>query len=305
MNIMLDSGAFSAWVKNLEINIENYTDFVLDNINIFSYVVNLDVIPGAWGKTPTEKEADEAASIGWSNYKYMVKRGVPENKIIHVFHQNENFKWLEKFVKNGLNYIGLSPANDRINKEKIQWLDKCMNYVTDKKGMPLNKWHGFAVTSLNTILRYPWYSVDSSSWAVISRMGAIFVPRFRKGEWIYDEQSWEVGVSTKSPHRHDRTKHIDNLSPKHRELIEEYIHTKGYKIGSSHIEKVSPDYKPKQGKELWYKKGKSIEVIDEVGLSNSHRQRNEINILYFQDLANSLPEWPWPFKIKQKKGFLS
>lgn len=301
-NAMLDSGAFSAWTQNEEVNIENYTDFVLKNLDYFSYIVNLDVIPGEWNRSPTKKEAEIACRKGWENYKYMLSKGIPADKLIHVFHQGDNFEWLEKFMKENLKYIGLSPANDKTVQEKIKWLDKCMEITTDKQGYPLNKWHGFAVTSLKMMLRYPWYSVDSSSWTTFARLGSILVPKYKKGRWVYDEQPWVLGMTSRSPFIDRKLKHFNNLSLNHKEVVKNYIAIQGYSIGSSHIENVRPDHKLKQGKELWYEKGKSVEVIDEVGLSNSNQQRNEINILYYQDLARSMPEWPWPFKHRRKRG---
>ena len=299
----MDSGAFSAWTQGMEIDIDNYADFALENLNYISYVVNLDVIPSKWGKRPSKEEADQAARQGWENYKYMVKKGIPEDRIIHVFHQDEEFSWLNKFVKEGLKYIGISPANDRNVKEKILWLDQCMNHITDSEGMPLNKWHGFAVTSLRIMMRYPWYSVDSSSWAAISRMGAIIIPRLKNYKWAYDKQSWILGVTPRSPYRNKITKHIDNLSPAMKKMALEYIHSKGYRLGKSVFKKVSPEYRLKSN-EIWYEKGRIVEIIKKKGIINDHRQRNEINILYFQDLASSMPEWPWPFEKKRRRGFV-
>lgn len=158
---MLDSGAFSAWTKKINIDLDEYIDFCLQHLDYIDYVINLDVIPGEFGqKALPVEEIERSASEGWANYEYMTKQGIPKEKLIHIFHQGEDFKWLEKIV-DAMPYIGLSPANDRSTSEKMQWLDDCMKYVCDDKGYPKVKWHGFAVTSLRLMFRYPWYSVDS------------------------------------------------------------------------------------------------------------------------------------------------
>jgi hypothetical protein len=34
-------------------------------------------------------------------------------------------------------------------------------------------------------------------------------------------------------------------------------------------------------------------------LSSDYKKRDEINIIYFIDLQNNLPKWPWNFKLKK------
>lgn len=305
ISIILDSGAFSAWTRGAEINIDEYCQFCLENQDIFDYVVNLDVIPGKFGnKKLGREEIERSASKGYENYLYLLSKGVPKEKLIHVFHQNEDFSWLKRMVKE-MEYIGLSPANDRTTPEKIAWLDLCMQHVLDDKGMPLVKFHGFAVTSLRIMMRYPWYSVDSTSWVMRSRMGSVLVPRYKKGDWIYDEDSWKVIVSSRSPAAQDAGKHFSGFSPEIQKVILNYFESKGYKIGISefHIENASYQLKDNErwcGKEFEGKR--EVETIIQEGLSNSYKQRDEMNILYYQDLEKALPKWPWAFK-KKSTGF--
>lgn len=157
-NIIIDSGAFSAWTQKTEINIDEYIDFCLDlkktrKENL--YFVNLDVIPGEWGRTPTLDEIEESAQKGWDNMLHMRSKGINP---IHVFHMHEDFKWLDRIAKE-LDYIGISPANDVPKSEKIAWLDRVFSKIKATK-----KTHGFGVTAPDIIYRYPWYSCDSISW---------------------------------------------------------------------------------------------------------------------------------------------
>lgn len=304
ISLILDSGAFSAWTKQIAINLDDYIQFCLSNLFCLDYIVNLDVIPGRFGqKNIPPDERERSAFSGWRNYRYMLSKGIPVDKLIHVFHQGEDFKWLIRMVKE-ISYIGLSPANDRTTSEKMQWLDECMNYVTDKQGLPLVKFHGFAVTSLRLMLRYPWYSVDSTSWVMHSRMGSVLVPRYRNGKWIYNEDSWKVSVSTRSPNRKDVGKHIDSFEFVQKKLILKYFQEKGYVLGRSEFFISEKGYKLKKN-ERWngkvYLDGRrEVEVVIESGLSNDYRKRDDLNIIYFLDLEKTMPSWPWSFKAKNK-----
>ena len=308
ISLILDSGAFSAWTKQTEIDIDKYISFCLEHLPYIDFIVNLDVIPGKYGqKDLPPEEIERSATVGWNNYEYMLKKGIPKEKLIHIFHQGENFRWLEK-IANAMPYIGLSPANDRSTSEKMQWLDQCMKYVCDKDGMPIVKWHGFAVTSLKLMLRYPWYSVDSTSWVMTSRVGSIYVPRYKNGEWIYDEDSWKVTVSSRSPTKGEIGKHFDTLPENVKDRILEYLSMKGYKIGKSEFKMVSAKKYKLEENEKWFGKEspdgtREVEMIIEDGLCNNYKLRDEVNIIYFLDLEKSMPKWPWPYKSKGVQGF--
>lgn len=302
IDLILDSGAFSAWMKQTKINLDEYIDFCLENLDVITYIVNLDVIPGKFGqKSLPAIEIERSASKGYENYLYMLSRGIPKEKLIHVFHQGEDFKWLKKMVGE-IPYIGLSPANDRTTPEKMMWLDSCMPLVTDSSGMPAVKFHGFAVTSLRLMLRYPWYSVDSTSWVMTGRMGSVYVPKFRQGQYDYMIDPFKVAVSDRSPSNKEAGKHFRTYSPLEQQVIQEYLDHKSYKIGHSEFRLEHKDYKPQEN-ERWFGGARpdglrEVELIIEPGLANDYMQRDELNIQYFLDLEKALPEWPWPFRLK-------
>lgn len=160
---MLDSGAFSAWNRGAVINLQDYIAFCLDNHEMVDYIINLDVIPSSPFKKVIKGDRKDSTHQGWNNYRTMLNAGISKDKLIHVFHQGEDMKWLKRMIKQ-IPYIGLSPANDKTTKQKRLWLDQCMNYIIDDQGNPVVKFHGFAVTTLKLVFRYPWTSVDSSSW---------------------------------------------------------------------------------------------------------------------------------------------
>lgn len=300
-NIFLDSGAFSAWTQGVEIDIQEYIKFIKEHEDILEVYANLDVI-GLDGSQPNRITAEKTLE----NQKIMEKAGLSP---LPCFHFGEPFEFLQYYVEN-YDYLALGIAGNVGNK-LVPWLDECFsNYICGENGMPKIKVHGFAITALNVMLRYPFYSVDSTSWVMTSRMGSIYVPRYRNGAWIYDENSWKVAVSSRSPGKADAGKHIDTFSPKQRDVILDYIHDKGYKLGKSRFERLPQNHQLKENERWAEKKLKAkdalrlIEIIEEEGIANRYQLRDEMNIIYFQDLEKSIPEWPWPFRKKGVRSLL-
>ena len=87
--LMIDSGAFSAWRRGAKIDLDHYADFIREHIELIDYYVNLDVIPGEFGRIPDQSEVDASASASWDNFLYLRDRGLES---IPVFHQGEDFK---------------------------------------------------------------------------------------------------------------------------------------------------------------------------------------------------------------------
>lgn len=184
-NLLLDSGAFSVWANNRTIDIDEFAVFALDVISKIPkttkvHVVNLDVLPGKFGERPTHEQREQSAEAGWKNMLYLESLGL---KVIPVFHQHEQFEWLHQMISH-TDYIGISPANDVSQKEKERWLDRVFSITKDKI-----KTHGFAVTAYASLVKYPFYSVDSSSWSAGGRFGRI--PIFINGKvksFIYKDK---------------------------------------------------------------------------------------------------------------------
>ena len=283
MNLILDSGAYSAWTKKIDINIEEYKDFIMEYIDVFDYVVNLDRIPGEYGRMGTEEERETSAAIGYQNYWYLISNGVPKQKLIHVFHQDERMFWLERMIQE-MEYIGIAPSKDRNTIQKREWLDKCMKVACRSDGYPKIKFHAFGVTSIELLRKYPWYSADSSSWMAFSKYGAVLIPRTDGRYYDYTRTPYTIFLSIKSPKRLMEGRHFDSLSPMQQEKVIEYIERKKFILGSSTTDE--------NGKE----------VIIEEGLRNNGILRDQINMMFYIDFAKSIPPWPWRYKFNGQQG---
>lgn len=296
VELFLDSGAFSAWSQGKKIDIQDYISFIKEHEDVIDVYANLDVI--------------EDPKATWDNQRIMEKAGL---KPLPVYHTPfESPKWLQRYLNRGYNYIALGGmAGGTVSKTRIiERLDFVFsNLLCDQKGMPKVKVHGFGLTALSIMFRYPWYSVDSTSWVITGRTGSIFTPCLTGGRRTYDKNSWKVTVSNRSPDKKDKGKHISTMNPTEKQIFLDYIHEKGYKLGSSMFKEMNQNHKPDKNERWFDKKPKDksekrlLEIIQEPGISNKYQLRDEMNIIYFLDLEKSMPEWPWTFKKEVQNGF--
>lgn len=185
-NIMVDSGAFSAWSKGKVIDLEEYVAYAHEAIrqgesqNKNVYIVNLDVIPGKPGssaglnknrKNENKELVEKAAKQGYRNLVKMLKKGI---KPIHVFHQGEDWYWLNKMVER-TDYIGISPANDLSVKDRKSWIWSVFNYM-HRRNIDVDT-HGFAVWMPSILREFPWTSCDAITWRVVAGWGGIYYPQ--------------------------------------------------------------------------------------------------------------------------------
>jgi hypothetical protein len=83
------------------------------------------------------------------------------------------------------------------------------------------KVHGFGLTVLSLMKRYPWFSVDSTSWVLTGRFGAIYVTRA-------DGKVFKVNVSDKSPRTKDFDMHYDSSPPLVKKWLDGVFEAAGY-----------------------------------------------------------------------------
>jgi len=183
IRLMLDSGIFGAWSRGESLSLDAYIDYVREHQDYLWFYINMDVIPGEFRKARSAEQVEHSAAQGYKNLLRMKKRGLQP---MPVFHQGERFEWLLRMVEDGEPYIGLSSAKDYLPFHQRRWLDQCFSLLTDKDGRPLVKTHGFGVTSPNMLMRYPFWSADSTTWILGSGFGHIMIPRYEgdRPNWL-------------------------------------------------------------------------------------------------------------------------
>lgn len=255
VDLFLDSGAFSAWTKGMVINIDEYAEFVLANRDAFTVVANLDVIPGKPGEPPTGADIERAAEAGWENWEYLCQKLAPAGiKPLHTYHWREDPKWLRRLIDHS-DYLGIGgiALPGMTSAVRQTFLDGIMPLLTDAKGWPIRKFHGFGLTSIPLMLRYPWYSCDSTSWVLASRFGTCYLPL--NGKYL------KVAFSDQSPKQQDDAGgHYKTFAQAEQAAIRRYVESKGYTV-----EQLAEDY----------------------------TKRDELNIIFFLDLERGWIERPW------------
>lgn len=184
----MDSGAYSAETKGVKITLEDYVKFVKANREYIDVFACLDVL--------FNPEAS------WANQMAMEAMNVTP---LPTFHFGEDFKWLIRYVEK-YDYIALGGQVGQSPQSLMAWLDEVWGeYLTNAQGQPIIRVHGFGVTSVPVMKRYPWFSVDSTSWLMAASMGKIML--HVDGDFV------TMAVSETSPFKDVRGQHMDTLPP--------------------------------------------------------------------------------------------
>lgn len=231
-HVFLDSGAFSAYTLGVDIDLPTYCEYIKRNKDIWRVedgVVMASVLDGIGDPLKT-----------FQNQKHMEYLGA---KPLPCFHAGEDERYLEYYVQN-YEYITLGGMVGSSTKQLCVWLDRMWDkYLTDGSGKPRLKVHGFGITAIPIMERYPWHSVDSSSWIQSAAFGSIITPKHGP-----------MSVSEKSPSRHDAGQHINTLTPIEQDYVLRMLEDEGFTY-----ERLSTVYESRAAYNLW-----SFGVVNEM-----------------------------------------
>lgn len=218
--LMLDSGAFTAWKSNKEVKLDHliatYADFIEKYEHKLKaiWLINLDRIPGSPGVTASEDELAAAIVESDSNF-----RGLTQHfgaRVLPVFHQNESSARLLE-VAAMAEYICISPRNDLPEGSRVKWSSEAHAWLGGS-----NKTHGLATTGDKMLTGVPWFSADSASWVFAGAMGSVTV--FLNG------RMFNVPISSTSPARSKMGIHYTTLPPLLQEQIAGRIQRCGFTV---------------------------------------------------------------------------
>lgn len=213
-NVMLDSGSFSMWKRNIEFPLDKYIEYCKAHAHEVDSYVSFDCIPGESGLMDhSQSSIAKSAAKSYDNHQIMKASGLRPTP---VFHQGETFDWLDRMLEDGETLIGISPYMKAHQSEIIGWMDKCFSRITDNKGRPLVKTHGFGVTACNLCTRYPWFSTDSTSWSVGGGYGSILVPHYVNGVPDYARSPQTLRLSARKT---DQSNGFDGLSAAQQDVV--------------------------------------------------------------------------------------
>jgi hypothetical protein len=204
--VFLDSGAFSAHSLGVSIDIREYCNYIIRNRDILRVEdgnVMASVLDGIGDPLKT-----------WQNQLYMESQGA---KPLPCFHFGEDPRYLDWYVER-YEYITIGGLVGRSAKDQEIWLDRIWEkHMLDGSGRAKLKVHAFGMTAPWLMKRYPWYSVDSSSWIQAAAFGSIFT-----------SEHGPLAVSAQSPSRHDAGRHLTTLTDIERESVERMLAQKGF-----------------------------------------------------------------------------
>jgi len=218
--LFIDSGAYTAHTKGIEVDVDDYINFINsidDKVFVFAQV---DKIPGRWGQPKTPEELAEAPELSWENYLYMVDKVKSPKKLLPIFHQGEDFKHLWRMLEyqypNGeyIDYIGISCNKELTTNDWIQWFNEVFKIIRDSKN-PNVKTHAFGMTSLKVLEQFPFTSADSTSWVRSAGFGNILIG----GSSVY--------VSSRNP---NDSGYVGNLSLALKDSIDSIAKKYGYSL---------------------------------------------------------------------------
>lgn len=218
-HLLIDSGAYSAHTRDAVLDVDAYIDF-LNSIDEHVHVcAQVDKIPGKFRKPKTRQELEEAPELSWENYLYMRSKLNSPQKLLPIFHQGEDYKWLHNILEwrdpetgARVEYMGISPANDQPVKEKIKFIDKCFDIIKHSSN-PNICTHAFGMTSLYVLEMYPFTSADSTSWLLNGANGSIMT---KFGSVLISDKSLK------------NTAHIRTMPKAAQQEIQKYVESKGY-----------------------------------------------------------------------------
>ena len=159
INLLIDSGAFTAWKSGKPIQLDDYCRF-------------LDALPiTPWKYFALDVIGDPIKTM--ENYQTMVKRGYNP---IPVFTPSQDFADIEEYYKT-TDFIGCGGLTDKYGSSGLVYLKKIFTYT---KGRPI---HLLGFTKPVIVKHFKPYSCDSSSWTRSQRYGLCDI-YIGKGEYI-------------------------------------------------------------------------------------------------------------------------
>ena len=175
--LLIDSGAFTAHRQGTEVDVESYIKLLNDYTDCAEAYAQVDTIPGQFGKPKTLEDKMKAPKLSWENYLYMRPQMKEPDKLMPIYHQGEDIKWLHNmlsatFEGSHVAYIGISPANDQPQAAKNDFIAECFNVIKHSSN-PKVMTHAYGMTNLRVLETFPFTSADSTSWVLNAVNGSI------------------------------------------------------------------------------------------------------------------------------------
>jgi len=215
--LFLDSGAYSAWSRGAALDIDEFCACLRAHADHIHTYASLDVIPGRVGVPASPDEIQKAADRSWEAFTYMRAEGLNP---MPVYHFGEAPSVLHRILNAGCGIVGLGGLVGVPTPARVRWLGQV--FGKQLRGAEQIKVHGFGMTNVNLIARYPWYSVDSTTWTRMAFNGVVLLPsRDGAGRFLFTQAPKLVSTADKTAS--DSTIHLSRLSRPLLEALHEWL----------------------------------------------------------------------------------
>lgn len=192
-NLLLDSGGFVARTKGIQISVAQYANYINEH-NVL-YAFNLDT-----------NDLEETLA----NQKYLEQHTTAY--IIPIYHESDykegNTKLLNDFIADGYSYIatGGTAGTQGSQNARTNFFDYVFAHTRDTV-----KVHGLGVTANSLLHRYPFYSVDSTSWLGAARYGNSSATKDKRVALVRSKAHYTVTTAREVEHWMKVEAHITKL----------------------------------------------------------------------------------------------
>lgn len=173
--LLIDNGEFSMHRHGGTIDIDEYIAYLNENDDYIDHAIALDKIPGVWGTPHSREDIAYASDVTYQNYLYMVSKCKSPNKLLPVYHQEEDISCLEKFLSiPGLEYLCIAGRKDLTPQSRKAFYAECFSIIQQSNN-PTVHVHCLGSGTLADMQLFPLYSSDSTSCNMVAANGNIFI----------------------------------------------------------------------------------------------------------------------------------
>jgi hypothetical protein len=278
--IFLDSGAYTMFTQGTEVDLKAYGKFIRDNQDVIEVASNLDDVTKNPDKTLANQQALEDMGakvcpvyhIGDDDGMIFRNQGAGKEKKLGP---GDHFEYLQGYIDN-YDYLFLGGLVPETTKELRAWLDLVWSkYLTKPDGSAKIKVHGFGLTTTSLMTRYPWYSVDSTSWVMTGSFGGCYLDMVDPDDGLRKE--FKVDFSSQSGRvREDNSWHFSTMLP----AMQERIRARVAEIEATR--RAAPGWNAEVDEKNRIAMGMSEPGLTPESLAASYGWRDYVNVDYFR-----------------------
>lgn len=219
----VDSGAFSAYSRGIDIDIDEYIDWINTwHPNLERYC--------CWDTIPTDDiTPDISAPKTWENYLYMKSKLTDPHKLVYCFHYGEDVSYLIQALESGIDYVALGGVARKGKKQRYEFFNSLIPIFEEYPHVHV---HAFGMTAIDILNNFPYInSSDSSSW--------LYPPKFLR---IHSTNFDTVFFGQDMSKEANRKETIQNLNPLELALLEQELNTRGFTIDDMYQNKHRSDW---------------------------------------------------------------